>query len=292
MSLTRITPEDFVFNNDSISTSCWRDVDGNPVGDTETTPSFSTETFNDITNYYIGNPANSQFSITLADKNAADTAFSRKIYGAIRNIVVGDVNADIPLFTPTPIALTRFYVISINNRKLKSSLLPGSLRLGSFGAIFTDDSNMNPPRILNCGRAYALVLGTTLPGGGWSYGVGVSPGLGLFLPDVGLILVNTAGLFNPPPVNTFSLRNLDPTPSQHVFIRAQNNQYNYSMNPSFISGSSGKIIHQDWYNNPQTYITTVGLYNDNNELMATAKLPQPYNKNFQNELLLQVGLNF
>jgi len=64
------------------------------------------------------------------------------------------------------------------------------------------------------------------------------------------------------------------------------------MNPSFISGSSGYIINQDWFDNPQTYITTVGLYNDNNELMATAKLPRPYNKNFNNELLMQIGLNF
>ena len=64
------------------------------------------------------------------------------------------------------------------------------------------------------------------------------------------------------------------------------------MNPSFISGSSGYIINKDWYTNPQTYITTVGLYNDDNELMATAKLPRPYNKNFSNELLMQIGLNF
>jgi hypothetical protein len=90
----------------------------------------------------------------------------------------------------------------------------------------------------------------------------------------------------------FSLSSELAIPTQHVFIRARNTQYNYSMNPSFISGSSGKIIYQDWYQNPQTYITTVGLYNDNNELMATAKLPRPYNKNFNNELLIQVGLNF
>ena len=64
------------------------------------------------------------------------------------------------------------------------------------------------------------------------------------------------------------------------------------MNPSFISGSSGYVINKDWSQNPQTYITTVGLYNDDNELMATAKLPRPYNKNFNNELLMQIGLNF
>jgi hypothetical protein len=121
----------------------------------------------------------------------------------------------------------------------------------------------------------------------FSFGKGTTE-VGLFLPDVGLIITS----LNIVTITSFVLRNLNPTPTNHVFIRARNNQYNYSMNPSFISDSSGQIIYQDWFNNPQTYITTVGLYNDNNELMATAKLPQPYNKNFQNELLLQVGLNF
>ena len=55
MSLTRIDPADFVFNNDAISTSCWRDENGNPVGDTETTPTFTPQPFPDgnIINYYI-----------------------------------------------------------------------------------------------------------------------------------------------------------------------------------------------------------------------------------------------
>ena len=59
MLLTRIDPADFVFNNDAISTSCWRDENGNPVGSApSSTPSFSTETVNGITNYYLGNSAN------------------------------------------------------------------------------------------------------------------------------------------------------------------------------------------------------------------------------------------
>jgi hypothetical protein len=279
MSLTRIDPADFVFSNDDLSISCWRDENGNPVGDTENTPNFiDGGTVNSVNSYYLGNPANLQFSRAVAIGNAPFTSFSRKIYGAIRNIVVGDANADI---TWGGVARLGFSVISVS-KNTPLPLLPGSLKLG----IYTDDSKINPPTILNCGRAYNIKEAPSLPGGNYALGYGTGNPIGLFLPDVGLIL---STFFNE---NDFALCTLNPTPTNHVFIRARNNQYNYSTNPSFISGSSGKIIYQDWFNNPQTYITTVGLYNDNNELMATAKLPRPYNKNFQNELLIQVGLNF
>ena len=278
MSLTRIDPLDFVFSNDSISTSCWRDANGNPVGSPSSTPSFSEDVFPDgVTfNCYIDNKANIQFGVSNANKNFSISSITRKNYGAIRNIVYGDKNA---IFEWGGSEKTQFTIVSISKNNL--SFQPGSLRMGTL----TDNSNMSPPEILNCGRVYKMVeASSTSP---FSFGYGTTE-RGLFLPDVGLILVENSFYTR----LTFVLRTLNPTPTQHVFIRARNNQYNYSMNPSFISGSSGQIIYQDWFDNPQTYITTVGLYNDNNELMATAKLPRPYNKNFQNELLLQVGLNF
>jgi hypothetical protein len=281
MSLTRIAPEDFVFSNDDLSVSCWRDENGNPVGTPSSTPIWGQQfiqrevnnSIGFITNYYIDNPANVQFSFTSANK--VGNAYEQAVYGAIRNIVVGDANADI---TWGGGARSGFAVIAIS-KNIPLPLLPGSVKIG---ANITDDSNINPPRILNCGRAYELKTSTQTP---LPLGYGTDFTTGLFLPDVGLIIMNG---FN----TNFALCTLNPTPTNHVFIRARNTQYNYSMNPSFISGSSGKIINQDWFDNPQTYITTVGLYNDNNELMATAKLPRPYNKNFQNELLIQVGLNF
>jgi hypothetical protein len=288
MSLTRIDPSDFVFSNDSISTSCWRDANGNPVGDTSTTPTFLNQTITypggNIRNSYLGSgvQANSQFTSVNVDKNAADDSILRQAYGAIRNIVYGDKNA---IFEWGGSEKTQFTVRSISKNLIGSSLLPGSLRLNDL----TDDSNLNPPAILNCGRVYKIVeASSTTP---FSFGRGTVE-RGLFLPDVGLIINEGPGPSAFQSITNFSLRNLNPTPTNHVFIRARNTQYNYSMNPSFISGSSGKIINQDWFDNPQTYITTVGLYNDNNELMATAKLPRPYNKNFNNELLMQIGLNF
>ena len=279
MLLTKIDPKDFVFNNDSISTSCWRDANGTPVGSPSSTPSFSEDVFPDgfTGNYYIGNKANIQFGICSANKAFPSSNVIRKTYGAIRNIVYGDKNA---IFEWGGSEKTQFTIVSISKNNY-TSLQPGSFRMGTL----TDNSNISPPEILNCGRAYKVVeASSTSP---FSFGYGTTE-RGLFLPDVGLILVENSFYTR----FTFALRTLNPTPTQHVFIRARNNQYNYSMNPSFISGSSGQIIYQDWFNNPQTYITTVGLYNDNNELMATAKLPQPYNKNFNNELLIQISLNF
>jgi len=45
-------------------------------------------------------------------------------------------------------------------------------------------------------------------------------------------------------------------------------------------------------NAPQAYMTTVGLYNDNNDLLAVAKLSQPLLKDFTKEALVRIKLDF
>jgi hypothetical protein len=80
--------------------------------------------------------------------------------------------------------------------------------------------------------------------------------------------------------------------SDFVFVRARNGEFNYSENPSFISGSTGEVIYNSFINNPQTYPTTIGLYNDNNELLAVAKLSRPLLKDFTKEALVRVKLDF
>jgi hypothetical protein len=77
-----------------------------------------------------------------------------------------------------------------------------------------------------------------------------------------------------------------------VFIRARNSEFNYSENPTFISGSTGEVIYNDFINNPQVYFTTVGMYNDTNELVAVAKLSKPLVKDFTKEALIRVKLDF
>jgi hypothetical protein len=76
-----------------------------------------------------------------------------------------------------------------------------------------------------------------------------------------------------------------------VFVRARNSEFNYSTNPSLITGS-GEIRHNVMIDTPQSYITTIGLYNDNNDLLAVAKLSRPLLKDFTKETLIRVKLDY
>ena len=90
----------------------------------------------------------------------------------------------------------------------------------------------------------------------------------------------------------FTLNSEETVTSDYVFVRARNSEFNYSENPSFISGSTGEVIYTQFIDNPQTFITTVGMYNDANELVAVAKLSRPLLKDFTKESLVRVKLDF
>ena len=79
--------------------------------------------------------------------------------------------------------------------------------------------------------------------------------------------------------------------SQYYFARAKNFEFNYTNNPSF-QDSTGNLTFQSMISNPKTFITTVGLYNDNSELLAVAKLSQPVAKDFTKESLFRIKLDF
>ena len=94
----------------------------------------------------------------------------------------------------------------------------------------------------------------------------------------------------------FAVRAEEDVTSTHYFVRAKNQQYNYSTNHSYQrTGSSGQLngqlLHTSFIQNPQTFITTVGLYNSNSELLAIAKLSKPLLKNFERETTLRVKLD-
>ena len=91
---------------------------------------------------------------------------------------------------------------------------------------------------------------------------------------------------------SFGLNSEETISSDFIFVRAQNQEFNYSENPSFISGSTGEVLYNSFINNPQTYITTVGLYNNTNDLVAVAKLSRPLEKDFTKETLVRVKLDF
>jgi len=92
--------------------------------------------------------------------------------------------------------------------------------------------------------------------------------------------------------NDFYINAQESITSDFIFVRPRSSEYNYSENPSFISGSTGEVLYSGFINNPQTYITTVGLYNDTNQLLAVAKLSRPLPKDFTKEALIRVKLDF
>jgi hypothetical protein len=55
------------------------------------------------------------------------------------------------------------------------------------------------------------------------------------------------------------------------------NEFNFSLNPSLMSGSEGQTYNFVTGSIFTPYITTVGLYNENQELLAVAKLAKPLN---------------
>jgi hypothetical protein len=179
----------------------------------------------------------------------------------------------------------------------------------------------------DAGRVFDIVSGTNGSAVSQSVTESVTPGItpsgsyGKFLPDVGLILLNPRALalsasqggvglvVNDDLTNTalvannsalfesiklaqtFSLNSEETITSDFIFVRVRNTDFNYTTNPSMISGS-GEFVHSSLINNPQTYITTIGLYNDANELLSVAKLSKPLVKDFTKELLVRVKLDY
>jgi hypothetical protein len=250
---------------------------------------------------------------------------SRTTYGQYRNLVLGDENTD---FLFGNVSSSDFFVISIDRTRYKESLLPGSLTLvlsgsqvGSNGGklSLTDNSNITTTNIFtDAGRIFQIVSGsagtvyTGVNSNGWSLASG---SYGWFLPDISTILLNPLAIsssLNVGPNRTtnsdgfnyrtlytaisgggnFQLNNQETISSDYIFIRARNAEFNYSENPSFISGSTGEVVFNQFVNHPQTFPTTIGLYNDAHELLAVAKLSRPLLKDFTKEALVRVKLDF
>lgn len=253
---------------------------------------------------------------------------SSTVYGQYRNLILGTEEQD---FTFGEINSEHFYVISIDRARYKEKLLPGTLDLelkqsGSSASLrLTDNSNIiTTTTFTDAGRVYELVTGSL---GNLSAGKKNSQGYtqnsgsyGKLLPDVGLILLNGKALDAPYASGgldlqtnrganvageniekvfdrlnagngSFRIQSEETVSSNFVFVRARNSEFNYSTNPSLITGS-GELRHDVMINSPQSFITAVGLYNDNNDLLAVAKLSRPLLKDFTKEALIRIKLDY
>ena len=90
----------------------------------------------------------------------------------------------------------------------------------------------------------------------------------------------------------FQARREEVVSSTHYFCRVMNDKFNRSNNPTWVTGSNGTPRIQSFRTSPKTYLTTVGLYNDADELLAVAKLSQPILKSKSREALIKVKLDF
>jgi hypothetical protein len=150
-------------------------------------------------------------------------------------------------------------------------------------------------------------------------------GYGLFYPDMGIILLNPRALASAvdPKLGEasssiqniyhqnngnnsgsvallmaisggadFQVRRTENVSTSHYFVRANNREFNFSNNPTFVTGSVGEFAQSLFERDPRVYITTVGLYDDANELLAVAKTSKPVEKSFDKEVAIKVKLDF
>jgi len=252
-----------------------------------------------------------------------ENSYTKTIYGQYRSLILEDENANFIFGTGNNVVTgSNFWVISIERANYKQSLFPGSLNLklsGSGGIINLTDNSLDTTvnTFIGATQVYQLISGSNgtagnLSGSGY---VANSGSYGLVFPQLGTIILNPAaisqsiqvapsrsnnsdGLNNQRLFNSivlgdsFALNSQETVTSDYVFVRARNSEFNYSENPSFISGSTGEVIYDNFINAPQVYITTVGMYNDSNDLLAVAKMSRPLLKDFTKEALVRVKLDF
>jgi len=194
--------------------------------------------------------------------------------------------------------------------------------------LIDDSGATNNPEMNQGGRVFNVVSGSIATGKAITKtAAALQPGgsYGLFYPDLGMIILNgpilnaSASLgFDAEATPTgstnlrsnvdgnnnikfsaaihsgskFQARREEVITSQHYFCRVPNREFNFSSNPTFATGSNGTLTIPTFYKNPKTFITQVGLYNDNNELLAVAKLSKPLLKSYSREAIIKVKLDF
>ena len=90
----------------------------------------------------------------------------------------------------------------------------------------------------------------------------------------------------------FVARGVEIKNQQTIFVRVNSDEMNYTNNPTMKFDDDGKLLFDSFAHNPYAYITTVGLYNDNNDLLAVAKLSKPIQKSFNSEVSITVKLEY
>lgn len=244
---------------------------------------------------------------------------SRAIYSQYRNLLLQPTDTR---FTFGTSSRDNIYVINFNRARYREKLDPGNWQLNLSGSAMRlsliDNSGASTnPAINAAGRVFNVVSGSISNGT-----ASVDTVYGLCYPDVGILVLDAIAVsssirmgFNTSSFvdavggggtgsNNYQLylaisggayfqaRNEENINSTYYYVRARHFEFNYSNNPTFSTGSLGLVRLSSFVTDPKVYITTVGLYNDNQELLAVAKLSRPVKKDFTREALIRVKLSF
>ena len=214
------------------------------------------------------------------------------------------------------------YILAAERLQMKDRLNPGTWTLNLSGSnsagaaaslSLTDDSKTVEAESAPFGNRYHIVEGSA----GAVTTAYTTKTYGFFYPDMGILILNGPVIASPFSAslsasvasnaeggnvgkfyekieggNYFQARREEVISSQHYFCRVPNKEFNFSSNPTFTSGSQGNFTVPTFYRNPKSFITQVGLYNDNNELLAIAKLSKPLLKSYSREAIIKVKLDF
>ena len=262
-------------------------------------------------------------SFTASGASNDNKTPSRAIYTAFANQLLAPGDDQFTLSTQGNQPSMWFLTIARERFKEKMNPNGWEIRLlgkgsGAQTLHLIDDSSITAETSTNGNRVYNVVSG--------SLADGVKSGensLGWFYPDLGVLAIGAdaidaatgfSNISDNRDVNVndtaashkdhcneflgaltgssyFQGRAEEDISSTHYFCRVKNSEYNFSNNPTF-STTVGQIRNSDMVGNPNVYLTTVGLYNDENELVATAKLSKPLLKNFSREATIRVKLDY
>ncbi len=92
-------------------------------------------------------------------------------------------------------------------------------------------------------------------------------------------------------ISNISFSNTTELNSTIYFCRVGHNDFNYSSNPTYLENSKVRVKSKST-DSPVSYITTVGLYSADNEMLAVAKLSEPLRKDPTNDMTLRVRLDY
>ena len=328
MSFSRYNTEDSVISSETVVRGLFSG-DSNVLNGSSVTTSSYTEYY---LNVYNGDPASSgsavQFSIQYGNLKGSGSALinasvpgytpSRVIYGEYRNLVYGTETTNFSFDGTTD--ANDIFVINVARGRYKESLLPGSFGLtlgsGSNGKIslIDDSSTTNLTRFIGENKVFYLISGSN----NTPYSSATTSSYyGMMFPDLDLVILNASSsatvnllsyfapltsatasvqnnhlkLYNSIVSGSITLKSSETVSSRYFFTRVKNSEFNYTTNPSIID-ANGNLLYTTLINNPQTYVTTVGMYNDNNELLAVAKLSKPLTKDFTKEALIRIKLDY